>query len=510
MFTYDLVIIGFGVIGTEALYALHKLNYNKAKKLKIAIIDRDVKNIPGGVAYSTDKSMYGFFNNPLRLSHQNFIEWIKKPINFSKCCNFFENNKSYNLSNWVIQNKNLISNKKFLEIYFPRFFYSIYLKDKIFEIIDSKQSNLKIDLLIGSADQLIENKTTIIESNSFFHKYSFIKKNNELKFIRKNHKLKKIITKKIILGVGLLPPKIIKTNFKKNDNYIWDFYATGGTKNLIKKIDKIKNYKDNVNLIFIGNKAGFLETMQKLEQLINFQGKNIHIHCIAPRIDGLQKAILSKNYSKYKFKYLLTNKINNIKSSNEILSLIKKEFNFSKKNGYYRYDIWTLILKKKILIKCYAQLSSKQKLIYNSKIFSKIRNITRYTYPETVNAKEKLEKAKKINFINDKVLFIKQTKEKMQVITNKNKIYSADIVTNVSGPVNILEVHEESSLISSLKKITHKYDKSGFFADKNFKVNKNIFIPGVISNNFNPTRQTIIKAITNNVSKVIKKLFKEF
>ena len=137
--------------------------------------------------------------------------------------------------------------------------------------------------------------------------------------IRKNHKLKKIITKKIILGVGLLPPKIIKTNFKKNDNYIWDFYATGGTKNLIKKIDKIKNYKDNVNLIFIGNKAGFLETMQKLEQLINFQGKNIHIHCIAPRIDGLQKAILSKNYSKYKFKYLLTNKINNIKSSNEIL-----------------------------------------------------------------------------------------------------------------------------------------------------------------------------------------------
>ena len=190
--------------------------------------------------------------------------------------------------------------------------------------------------------------------------------------------------------------------------------------------------------------------------------------------------------------------------------MIKKEFNFSKKNGYYRYDIWTLILKKKILIKCYAQLSSKQKLIYNSKIFSKIRNITRYTYPETVNAKEKLEKAKKINFINDKVLFIKQAKEKMQVITNKNKIYSADIVTNVSGPVNILEVHEESSLISSLKKITHKYDKSGFFADKNFKVNKNIFIPGVISNNFNPTRQTIIKAITNNVSKVIKKLFKEF
>ena len=72
MLSYDLAIIGFGVIGSEALYNINKLKLKK-KKIKIAIIDKDKKNIPGGVAYSINKSKYGFFNNPLRLSHQNFI-----------------------------------------------------------------------------------------------------------------------------------------------------------------------------------------------------------------------------------------------------------------------------------------------------------------------------------------------------------------------------------------------------------------------------------------------------
>ena len=42
----------------------------------------------------------------------------------------------------------------------------------------------------------------------------------------------------------------------------------------------------------------------------------------------------------------------------------------------------------------------------------------------------------------------------------------------------ICEVTNESSLINSLKNITNKYDESGFFTDKNFKLSKDIFSPG--------------------------------
>ena len=89
---FDLAIIGCGVIGVETLHEIRKtLSKNKkSKKIKIAIIEKNLDNIPGGVAYSVKNSKFGFFNNPLRLSHPDFIKWFnlyknkKKILEFSK------------------------------------------------------------------------------------------------------------------------------------------------------------------------------------------------------------------------------------------------------------------------------------------------------------------------------------------------------------------------------------------------------------------------------------------
>ena len=116
---------------------------------------------------------------------------------------------------------------------------------------------------------------------------------------------------------------------------------------------------------------------------------------------------------------------------------------------------------------------------------------------------------KKIKFVKDKVKSIKRKKDIFKIKTEKNKIYFGNIVNNVSGPVNIDQLKTEDNLIYNLKKLTNRYEKSGFKSDSFFMVYDNIFIPGIISNNFNPARETIIKAITNNVSKVIKKIIKK-
>ena len=55
---FDLALIGFGVIGVESLYSL-VTKVKKSKKLKIGIIEKDIKNIPGGVAYSKINSKFG-------------------------------------------------------------------------------------------------------------------------------------------------------------------------------------------------------------------------------------------------------------------------------------------------------------------------------------------------------------------------------------------------------------------------------------------------------------------
>ena len=499
--SYDLAIIGFGVIGSEALYSINKLKLKK--KIKIVIIERDIKNIPGGVAYSLNKSKYGFFNNPLRLSHPNFIDWITKTENFKKCCKFLSNNSSYDLNNWL---KDTTKNN-LLEVYFPRFFYSFYLEEKILNIIDKKNISLKIDFFKGNVNKLFCNRKNTIISNSFFSEYSLKKMNKKIILIEKKLRTKTIEAKKIILGLGLPPPKKIDSNFNRSKNYIWDFYSEGGTRYLINKLNKIK--EKSINLIFIGNKAGFLETMQKLESVDKLKKINFKIYSVASKNAGLQKAILSKNYLSYKFKFLRNSEISKIKTAHKILSLIKNEFTHSQ-NKFNKYDIWTLILKRKILAKCYKKLSIKEKKKYNSVVFNKIRNITRYTYPETINSKERLQKKGKIIFVKDKIISIRKKNNKFYLKTIKGNLLNGHLIINVSGPVNIPELTDESPLLNSLKKITNKYDKSGFFTDNNFKIKKDIFSPGVISNNFNPARETIIKAITNNVYNVVKKISKEF
>ena len=95
-----LTIVGFGVIGVESLYALVK-KINKNKRIKISVIEKNLYNIPGGTAYSKKSSKFGFFNNPLRLSHQSFIKWVKNKKNILRLVNFIRKNPSYNLDYWL-------------------------------------------------------------------------------------------------------------------------------------------------------------------------------------------------------------------------------------------------------------------------------------------------------------------------------------------------------------------------------------------------------------------------
>ena len=346
---YDLAIVGFGVIGTEALYKLKKLASNK--KNQRSYYRKDLKNIPGGVAYSLDKSKYGFFNNPLRLSHHDFIIWINKKKNLEKCCKLIDETSPQFLIEWKNKIFKNFSTKNFLETYFPRYFYSIYLKEKIIDTLSIKKNSFKIDLYIGSADIISKKDNLNIKSNKSFKNYFIEKNQNELRFVKQIKNIKNITTKKIILGLGLLPPKKIETNFNEHKDYIWDFYVEGGTKNLDRKIRKLIKRKKKINLIFIGNKAGLLETMQKLDEMINLEKIKINITCIAPKKETLQKALHSKNFEKYKFNFLTDKKIKKIKFSDQIFSLIKNEFNYATKNNFNKYDVWTLILKHNVLKK---------------------------------------------------------------------------------------------------------------------------------------------------------------
>lgn len=509
---YDLAIIGFGVIGVESLHAIAD-KINKNKKINIAIIEKDIKNVPGGVAYSKLKSKFGFFNNPLRLSHPSFKSWIQNKRNIHKIINFIKKNPSYNLENWLSTNiKNLLKKNISGEIYFPRLVYSFYLEDKIFDFFKIKlKKKIKISFFKGNVEKLVFNKEylTMKSKNNF----SFFKINTNKNFIdvkSLNQKIKFIECKKIILGNGLLPPKKIEVaNKHLGKNYIWDFYSEGGTSNLLKKIEKFRNLEEKIIITFIGNKAGLLETMLQLKDLIFRKNYRIFINVISKKIATLNKAKFSNKIKKYKFIYFVDRYINKIKKAVQILDLLKKEFKNAKNKNYNKYDVWTEILSKKILNRSIQKLNKDETKIYNLFIFPKIRNITRFTYPEPISAKEYLDKYKKITMVKGKAVSIRAFKNIIFVKMDNKKIIKSHIVVNVSGPVNLDQLNSESNLINSIKSNINKFDKRGFITDKNFMLTEQIYAPGILSYNFNPSRQTIIKAITNNSHKIIREILKK-
>jgi len=512
---FDLTIVGFGVIGVQTLLGIKKIilkNKNKNKnKIRIAIIEKNIKNVPGGVAYSLVNSKFGYFNNPLRLSHPEFIKWFNLKNNREKLINFSKNNPSYNLNMWVKKNESTLKKKyqNYKEIYLPRLTYSFYLKDKILEFIDfKKKMNISLKIYKGEVTKIKNNNSYYIFPNKLFHEFIINSYKKDLKLKKHNlNSLKIIRSKKIIIGTGVVPPQMIDEKVMyKNSNYIWNFYSSGGTNNLIKKIDFISKIKNNIRIIFIGNKAGLLETMEEIEKLIKNNLININIICISKSTETLQKAERSKKFNLFKFKYLTEKKIKEIKKAEQILNLLKKEFKSAILNGFNKYDVWTNVLTKKIMFSCYNRLNEKEKKNYNFSIFPLIRNMTRYTFPNTVSAKNRLERANKIKFIKDKVVKIVKDKNILIVKTQYKKSIKGDIVINVSGPASVVQTKNNIKFISSLKKITKKFNERGFSTNKNFMLEEGLFLPGTLSNNFNPGRETIIKAITKNAHKVARNI----
>lgn len=509
---FDLTIIGFGVIGVETLHGLKKILIKKKnKKIKIAVIEKNLNNIPGGVAYSKKNSKFGYFNNPLRLSHPEFIKWFNLKKNKEKIIQFSKKNPNYNLSGWVNKNEQILKKKykDYKEIYLPRLVYSFFLEEKLMNILKlQKKINISLKFFAGEVINLNKNTYYNIYSKTFFYESNVnLKKGFSLSKKKVPIKSNLIRSKKIVIGTGIVPPKKInEIVINKNQNYIWDFYSSGGTKNLIQKIKNISQKKKNIKITFIGNKAGLLETMQEIEKIIKLNRVKIKINCISKNSLTLQKAERSKKFKFFEFKFLTKNNINKIKNAEQILILLKNEFKKAKANGFNKYDVWTNVLKNKVMTNCYNKLNENEKKAYNFYVFPLIRNMTRYTYPETVSAKNRLERAKKIKFIKGRVIKLIRKKSILILKIQSNKLIYSDIVINVSGPVSILDNKTEVKFISSLRKITKKFNERGFSTNNNFMLEKGLYLPGTLSNNFNPGRETIIKAITKNTHKAAKNI----
>ena len=477
-----------GIVSLEKIISTAK-NLGLKKNLKICLIDKDIDLLCGGVAYSIKTSQSGFFNNPLRLSHTDYSNWISKPKNLLKLRKYFDHNSSPSEKKWFnLYFKKLLNRRNVSEIYMPRPSVYFWLSDLF------KKSLNNIQIINSKSTNKIILKVINVEIKK-------IKKiNNHYKIKIKN---KYFTTNSISLSTGLPPPEKFTKSPSKLSRYMWDFYSEGSTKKLLELIKSIK--KKNIKIFFIGFKAGLLEPLMEIKDLILKKKKKIKILAASMTEESLQPAIHSKNFENYKLKYLTTTNISKIKNARNLFDLVKKELTEGPKKKYKKYDAWTKILSKHIIDKGLKKLNKTEINKYNNIYHSQIRSLTRFTYPEAVHAKDYLLKKGIIKTVKASVKEIKNQKNNILInLIKKNKKtmkINSDIVVNVSGPKNIETLEHVFPLIDSLKKIA-KTDTKGFLINKNFEISKNFYSPGILSSGFNPARKTIFKAIIDNSKKV--------
>ena len=520
---FDVIFIGGGFGSSRGLSnLLLKLRKKKYKKnINIGVIDADLNNTPGGVAYDEILSKHGFFNNPCRLSPKEFTSWSIKNKNIKLLFQSILSSGSVSFNNWMFKNKNKLLRAKNIksisEIYYPRFYLSLWLKDILLKELILKNNNIKIYFINGKADIIDKRGDSFfisVKKGKNIKKFSFVKK-EKLKIL--NNK-KKIIGNNLIISLGLPSPK---NSFDKRiltDKFFMpDLYSLGGTKKLIELINSLKKRQRKIVLHFLGSKAGFLECLPELKSLIKEKKFDLSIISTSRNATTLQPAIKSKDFKNYKFKVFTQRNISLIDSPAKLFSNLKKEFSIAKKNNYFRYDVWTSILQKKILNKVLKNFSKESKKSYNEKFFKKIRSLTRFTFPETVNSFKILKKNNFIKMNKAKVLDVKKVNKNFITLTKNHsgniKKIKSDIVISVKGPQSINELVRSDSLFKSLYKLNKDLIyEDGFATSSNFElINcKKVYLIGFVSSGYNAKRETIVKAINNNATKVTNKILKYY
>jgi hypothetical protein len=494
----------------------------------LAIIEKNHENIPGGVAYGFYNSQYGFFNNPIRLSPKNFTKWTKQKKNKKKIIEYLNKYGGYTGKKWIRFNNKAFSknnSKNFQELYLPRVSANFWMESKLVTLIKMiKKLNsisklfIKINFYAGEVIDISNNKTykkITFKNNKCFELDYSISEGSLKKFCF--YKTGKILTSINSLyqsiGIGLTPPKQIASNKAlKNKNYIWDFYDEGSTSGLLKKIKDIN--KNSIKIYFIGYKAGLLESLPELLENIKNVKSKIKIYCSSKDLKTIQIAKHSSNKKKYNLFFFSNNNIKKVNTAKKLYQYINKELKLSSISCHNKYDIWTEILNKNIISRCIKNLSKNEKIKYDNYYHSKIRNNTRFTYPETIIAREELIKNKYLFSYKEKVTKVDLIKNKLVVYSEnqmkKKKKYICDLVVNVSGPISVKKIKNEIPLLKSLKKKGAKYSQNGFIVNKEFEIKgfKNTFTPGTIAVGFNPERKTIFDAILKNSSSVGQKIYK--
>jgi len=270
----DLTFIGSGISTSYTLLPLLKeLNTKIKKPLSIVIIEEN-EELFTGLAYGNRSgytallitSLADFL--PVGNERKEFIKWLS--INKDELLEEFNKHGGDLSRNWINKHKEEIINNEWEDLYIPRRFFGVYIKEKVEIAIREYQKDHEL-IIEHVKDEAIS-----------------IEKSNDIFNIQLKHNSKSLLSKQVVLSVGI-PPKqnlwsenIVK-KFQSSCCLINNPYYTSLPNNLDKIENLVRSKITPSNVLIIGSNASAMEMIYKLNDYIEISQMLGNIYVISPQ-----------------------------------------------------------------------------------------------------------------------------------------------------------------------------------------------------------------------------------
>lgn len=424
----DLAFIGSGLSSSSTLIEyinqIESYEYRKDKdeSINIVVFEKD-SWMWGGIPYGRRSGYTTLIITPLdeflpASELSLFIDWMADNIDWLIIP--FNENAGNRSKKWLLDSIDKIKSKDSARIHIPRYFFGIYIWEKIKNAINKSSKKIKLEFIkseVTSINQCLDNK----------NQYKIGLENNKYIFY----------TNQVLLGIGI--PKIRSLNHQKlelnNSLLINDPYEPDLQSNVI----EIKNQLDKnpcSKILIVGANASALELIYQITNLDSFENNRVKLSILSPQ------GKLPDLFIKDKKTSFCAESLKELSSSSRemtadlILDAFRDDLNYADLNNYNISD--TLPVFTGYVGTLVQKLSKKEKYKFISFHGLEIGRLQRRAGNEYTQPVKDLFLKDRIEIIKGKFDSFKNNKDSSMVIYQKNGNNNFDenhfdIIINCSG-----------------------------------------------------------------------------
>lgn len=471
--SYDIIFIGAGISCAYTL--IHLLNslsmsFKAGNKLKILIIEKEYELLWMGLPYGNRSGKDALIITPLSdFIHTDemvlFLTWLQR--NFDNCFGSTSKRPGKLLADWLKKNSPLIKDGNWQELYIPRYWFGLFIKERVNSLLSSATSNglITYSLLNASVNDVRKDKSfyEVTLHNSSIH-----------------------YGKKVVLAIGDIRSKPINiSSFDKSTKsrqlFINDIYRDSLPETL-RRIGKLLNEDNNrlKNVLIIGAGISALELIYHFENKILKQIDKLYIISSAEILPGGVKNRITE--SRFVPPCLTGLKTLNDYTADQIFQCFVEDSKLACildiNHENYCTTMWAIIQSLVNALKPKEQFNFV--LHYEDRIKSNLGRASGHYFDKL----QLLVHHKKIEFIKGNFEKANEFGFEYRELTTDNKVQinsRADIIINCAETDTISKHRPESDLVKNL--INRKICKpnpslKGFCVNSKFEASTNFYIMG--------------------------------